>query len=238
MSVFFPKLLIYSGQSGFGHFYERIFLFMLPILYSFRRCPYAMRARMTLCRGIIAVDLREVSLRAKPRAMLAISDSATVPVLQLPDQSVLNESLDIMHWALAQSDPDQWLDSSSSALSADLIAENDCSFKADLDRYKYWDRFPAESQQDYRGAAEVFLRKLETLLADNPYLLGQTVGITDIAIFPFIRQFAFVDKDWFDQAPYPRLQQWLAGFLSSPLFAQAMVKYPVWEEGNETLVFP
>ena len=211
---------------------------MLPILYSFRRCPYAMRARMTLCRGIIAVDLREVSLRAKPRAMLAISDRATVPVLQLPDQSVLNESLDIMHWALAQSDPDQWLDSSHSALSASLIAENDGSFKQHLDRYKYWDRYPAESQQDYRGGAEVFIKKLEILLEDNPYLLGQTVGIADIAIFPFIRQFAFVDKDWFDRAPYPALQQWLAGFLSSPLFAQAMVKYPVWQEGDETLLFP
>ena len=211
---------------------------MLPILYSFRRCPYAMRARMTLCRGSIAVDLREVSLRAKPSAMLAISDRATVPVLQLPDGLVLNESLDIMHWALAQSDPDQWLDPSIADESARLIDENDSSFKAGLDRYKYWDRFPAESQQDYRRAGEVFLSKLEALLAGNNYLLSDAVGIADIAIFPFIRQFAHVDKGWFDQAPYPRLKQWLGTFLESALFTQIMVKYPAWTEGDETMLFP
>lgn len=211
---------------------------MLPILYSFRRCPYAMRARMTLCGGSIAVELREVSLRAKPEAMLAISAKGTVPVLHLPDQTVLDESLDIMRWALAQSDPDQWLIPELAAQSTRLIAENDGSFKENLDRYKYWERYPADSQQDYRAAAEVFLHKLEILLEDNRYLLGNKIGITDIAIFPFIRQFAFVDKDWFDQAPYPRIQDWLQSFLDSALFADIMGKQPAWQEGDRTLFFP
>ena len=211
---------------------------MLPTLYSFRRCPYAMRARMALCRGSITVELREVSLRAKPEAMLSLSAKATVPVLHLPDQTVLDESLDIMYWALAHSDPGQWLDPALAEQSANLIVENDGSFKGYLDHYKYWERYPADSQQDYRAAAEVFLQRLELLLEDNSYLLGNRVGITDIAIFPFIRQFAFVDKDWFDQAPYPRLQQWLQGFLESELFISAMRKQPLWQEGNQALLFP
>ncbi len=211
---------------------------MLPVLYSFRRCPYAMRARMTLCCASITVDLREVSLRAKPEAMLSLSAKATVPVLHLPDDSVLEESLDIMYWALAQSDPHQWLDSASAASSASLIAENDHDFKDHLDRYKYWERYPAEPQQHYREAAELFLCKLELLLKDSAYLLGNSIGITDVAIFPFIRQFAFVDKDWFDQAPYPGLQRWLQGFLDSQLFARCMGKQVPWQAGDQTLLFP
>lgn len=211
---------------------------MLPILYSFRRCPYAMRARMTLCGGSITVELREVSLRSKPQAMVALSAKATVPVLHLPDQTVLDESLDIMLWALTQSDPDGWHDPALNEQSALLIAENDGSFKRHLDHYKYWERFPAESQQDYRVAAEAFLYKLEMLLQDSEYLLSNRIGITDIAIFPFIRQFAFVDKDWFDQAPYPRLQDWLQSFLDSGLFADIMGKQPAWKEGDRTLLFP
>ena len=211
---------------------------MLPILYSFRRCPYAMRARMALGVGSIAVELREVSLSAKPKAMLALSSKATVPILQLPDQTIINESLDIMHWALAKSDPNQWIDPIIAAQSARLIGENDSSFKVHLDHYKYWERYPADCQQDYRAAAEVFVYKLEVLLENNSYLLGSQVGITDIAIFPFIRQFAFVDKDWFDQAPYPRLQCWLQAFLDSALFAKTMGKQPAWQMGDQVLLFP
>ena len=190
---------------------------------------------MTLSGCSITVELREVSLRAKPEAMLALSAKATVPVLQLSDKTVLDESLDIMYWVLAQSDPDQWLDPTVAERSASLIAENDGSFKGHLDHYKYWERYPADSQQDYRAAAEVFLQRLELLLEDNSYLLGARVGITDIAIFPFIRQFAFVDKDWFDQSPYPKLRAWLEQLLNSKLFLAAMKKSPPWQDGDSPI---
>jgi len=211
---------------------------MLPILYSFRRCPFAIRARMALCGASITVELREVSLRAKPDAMLALSSKGTVPVLQLPDQTILDESLDIMNWALTKSDPEQWLNAALAAQSTRLIHENDSSFKTNLDHYKYWERYPAESKQHYRVAGEVFLHRLETLLQEHSYLLGDRIGVTDVAIFPFIRQFAFVDKAWFDQAPYPRLQGWLCTFLDSTLFAVAMGKQQVWQMGDPVLLFP
>ena len=190
---------------------------------------------MALCGASITVELREVSLRAKPDAMLALSSKGTVPVLQLPDQTILDESLDIMNWALTKSDPEQWLNAALAAQSTRLIHENDSSFKTNLDHYKYWERYPADSQQDYRAAAEVFLQRLELLLEDNSYLLGARVGITDIAIFPFIRQFAFVDKDWFDQSPYPKLRAWLEQLLNSKLFLAAMKKSPPWQDGDSPI---
>lgn len=205
---------------------------MLPVLYSFRRCPYAIRARMALLYSSINAELREVLLRDKPASMLAASGKGTVPVLLLPDSRVLDQSLDIMLWALDSSDPQQWYNEELAKPISRLIDHNDNQFKIHLDHYKYWDRYPAQSQQFYRARAEEFLVQLESLLGCHEYLIADRITLADIALFPFIRQFAFVDKAWFDRAPYPRLQAWLEEILQSELFAAAMKKLPPWQEGD------
>ena len=210
---------------------------MLPVLYSFRRCPYAMRARMALLYSSINLELREVLLKDKPSSMLAISAKGTVPVLLLPDSQVLDQSRDIMHWALAIDDPQQWLNEELLDSINRLIDYNDNQFKTHLDQYKYWERYPAESQEFYRAQGEVFLALLEEHLDRQSYLLADRISMADIALFPFIRQFAFVDKNWFDQAPYPKLQIWLQGFLESPLFLATMKKLPPWQEGDSPIAF-
>jgi glutathione S-transferase len=209
---------------------------MLPVLYSFRRCPYAMRARMALLYSSINLELREVLLKDKPSAMLAASPKGTVPVLLLPDSQVLDQSRDIMHWALAINDQQQWLNEELMESINALIDYNDNQFKSHLDHYKYWERFPAETQIFYRAQAEIFLSLLEEHLGHHRYLLADKVSMADIALFPFIRQFAFVDKAWFDQAPYPKLKIWLQDFLESPLFLAAMKKLPPWQEGDSPVV--
>ena len=205
---------------------------MLPILYSFRRCPYAIRARMAIAYASITLEMREVALANKPAAMLAISPKGTVPVLQLSDR-VIDESVEVMRWALSQSDPENWLALDSQQEQSTLIEENDNEFKGWLDKYKYWDRYPEQSQQDYRMKAENFLSTLELRLQQNSYLLGDNMCMADIAIFPFIRQFAFVDKPWFDDADYPSVQRWLNQFLQSKLFEQVMVKQALWQQSND-----
>jgi glutathione S-transferase len=202
----------------------------LPILYSYRRCPYAMRARMALWAAQVQVELREVSLREKPQHLLHISPKATVPVLQLPDGTVLEQSLDIMHWALQQKDAQGWLKSDAQAASA-LIRLNDGEFKQALDRYKYPDRYPKRSQLFYREQGEQFLQRLETALAGHRYLLGDVASIADVAIFPFIRQFAAVDAEWFAQSDYVSLRAWLAGWVGSVLFDEVMQKVAAYVEG-------
>jgi glutathione S-transferase len=198
---------------------------MLPILYSFRRCPYAMRARLALYASGVAVELREVSLRAKPASMLAASPKGSVPVLVLPDGRVIDESWEIMQWALHQHDPEGWLGQDNSFIAAanPLIIENDTTFKYHLDRYKYAERYPEYPRSHYRSEAQVFLQQLENRLHMTRFLLGDAMSVADVAIFPFIRQFAAVDKNWFAQAPYPLLQYWLDIFLSSELF-DAVIK--------------
>lgn len=199
----------------------------LPILYSYRRCPYAMRARMALKYAKIAVEIREISLRDKPAHMLAVSPKGTVPVLVLNDEQVIEQSLDIMHWALKKQDMDGWL-SADKALTNALILENDTNFKAALDRYKYPERYPEQSQQQYREAGEVFLAQLEARLNNTQYLFAPHVTLADIAIFPFIRQFAAVDNAWFDTSPYPKLGVWLKALTSSDLFESIMQKQPTY----------
>ena len=193
---------------------------------------------MTFCQAIITAELREVFLADRPSVMLAYSSKATVPVLVLDNGVVLDESLEIMRWVLEQSDPQQWIRSDLEAPTKALIEENDGSFKVDLDHYKYWDRYPLKTQQDYRAAAEIFLCKLERRLEITDYLVAMQVTLADIAIFPFIRQFAFVDKLWFDQSPYPLLRRWLQRFLESELFLQSMIKQPTWREGDKPILFP
>lgn len=201
----------------------------IPILYSYRRCPYAMRARMALKYAGIFVEIREISLKEKPKSMLAVSPKATVPVLVLESDTVLEESLDIMRWALQQSDKDDWLSVDGEHLQA-LIAENDSSFKQALDKYKYAIRFPEQPAETYRMQGEVFLQKLEALLDQTRYLLAEHISMADIAIFPFIRQFSGVDSAWFETAPYPNLKTWLKGLIESELFVSIMEKQPTYLE--------
>ena len=213
---------------------------MLPVFYSFRRCPYAMRARLALQYSGVKVELREIVLNDKPEEILSLTKEATVPVLELPDGRVIDESWDIMLWAIRQNDPDSWLGEGESRLfDAEIMIEmNDYSFKTDLDHYKYADRYPEHPLEYYRSLGEEYLQDLEDALNDSRYLLGEKISIADIATFPFIRQFAFVDKAWFDQAPYPKLQVWLQTFLSSSLFDSIMVKFPAWKQGDEAIISP
>ncbi|WP_426128469.1 glutathione S-transferase [Pseudomonas sp. DWP1b1] len=192
------------------------------LLYSFRRCPYAMRARLALRYSGVPVRIVEVSLKAKPAEMLALSPKGTVPVLNV-DGRVIEESLEIMQWALAQNDPDNWLLQGDPAVFA-LIAENDQGFKYHLDRYKYAERYPEQPMEQYRAGGEVFLQKLEALLAERDYLLANHLTLADAALAPFVRQYAHVDRVWFAGTSYKRLQAWLERFLDSGLFIAVMAK--------------
>ncbi len=207
----------------------------LPILYSFRRCPYAMRARMALLISETPVRLREVVLRDKPEEMIAASPKATVPVLVQDDGAVIDESLAIMHWALERNDPADWLDDREAG--ADLIAEADSDFKDNLDRYKYPTRYDDVDPIAHRSAGLAFLEKLEGLLTVKGQLLGNEPRLADFAIFPFVRQFANNDRNWFDAEPLPALQKWLAAHLDSDLFASTMKKYPQWQTGDTEPAF-
>jgi glutathione S-transferase len=197
-----------------------------------------MRARLALAYAGIRVELREILLKDKPPAMLALSSKGTVPVMQLSNGMVLDESLDIIYWVLQHSDCDHWLpqNAAEKQLSERLIATNDGPFKQALDRYKYWTRFPECTPQEYRRQGEAFLSQLEKVLLDRPFLLGNHSRLPDQAIFPFVRQFANVDRSWFDSAPYPNLSRWLQHHLDSPLFASVMLKYPQWQADNEPLM--
>lgn len=204
----------------------------LPILYSFRRCPYAMRARMALWVAGIAAELREVKLAAKPPELIAASPKATVPVLVTQGGKVIEQSLEIMRWALAHHDPESWLAGDDAA----LIAANDGPFKHHLDRAKYPDRYEADGV-DHRAAALALLAPLEQRLESAPYLCGSARTLTDIALFPFIRQFAHSDRDWFARQKLPRLQNWLEGHLASDLFAAIMPKFAPWKAGDPRVIF-
>ncbi len=212
----------------------------LPILYSFRRCPYAMRARMGLRAAGQLCELREVVLRDKPGEMVEASPKATVPILVLPGGEVVDESFDIMVWALKQNDPDNWLTPEEGTLAdmIDLIEQCEAEFKPHLDRYKYTNRYEEADPGVHRSEAEKFLAVLESRLVKFPFLFGSRKALADFAIAPFIRQFANTDKAWFDASPYPRLQAWLEEFLSSESFLSVMTKYPQWQPGAEPVMFP
>ena len=198
----------------------------MTTLYSFRRCPYAMRARMALRYSGVPVQIVEVSLKAKPAEMLALSSKGTVPVLEVEGR-VIDESLDIMRWALAQHDPEDWLlkdDSFGSLWMEKLIVGCDGFFKASLNRYKYAERYPEQPMEVYRAEGEKFLGKLDEMLGRNEYLLADHPCLADVALMPFVRQFAHVDREWFGQTPYVRLQVWLQRFLDSDLFTSIMKK--------------
>ena len=195
-----------------------------PTLYTFRRCPYAIRARLAIAASGVIVNPHEVALRDKPAEMVAISPKATVPVLHFADGRVIDESLDIMRWALELKDPEQWLIAAENRESKALIAQNDTSFKRDLDRYKYPARFPDGLASDYRIGCEEFISLLNARLATSAFLMGDKFGFADAAIMPFIRQFAQVDKDWLYQSHYGRVIKWLDICLASKIFNHVMKK--------------
>ena len=199
-----------------------------------------MRARMALHASGVAVELREVTLRDKPAQMLAASPKGSVPVLVLPDGSVIDESWDIMLWALHQHEPENWLGDEDAYIAATqaLLAVNDGSFKVALDRYKYADRHPEQSREHYRAQGVVFLQSLESRLQTTRNLLTDRPCIADAAIFPFVRQFAGVDADWFAHAPYPALRIWLTEILSTARFADVMRKYAPWKAADAPVFFP
>ena len=201
-----------------------------------------MRARMAIAYSRVSVELREVVLKDKPDEMLLASPKGTVPVL-VEHGKVLEESLDIMCWALSQNDPDDIdLVGVDGYLDNELIVENDNVFKMHLDHYKYADRFPLPDEKNselfYREKGEVFLNKLDILLNDNLYLTSDKLSVIDFAIFPFIRQFAYVEKAWFDHSPYKNLKRWLEALLVSELFDSIMPKLPQWHNGDEATTFP
>ena len=211
----------------------------LPILYSFRRCPYAIRARLAIKISQVPVVLREVVLADKPHEMLALSPKGTVPVLVLDNSKVIDESMDIMMWALNQNDPDRWIlniKDKQDETNA-LIVVNDTEFKQHLDHYKYADRYPENTIEYYRQQAQSFLQQLEEHLSQTTFILSDHLSMVDMAIFPFIRQFAFVDKSWFDRLPYKNLQLWLEYILTSNLFTQVMMKKEQWKEGDAEILF-
>ena len=202
----------------------------LPILYSFRRCPYAMRARLALQVSGLAVEHREIALKNKPAEMLRASPKGTVPVLVLADGTVLEESLDIMRWALGRNDPQGWL-GGDGAYRNDawaLIAQNDGEFKFHLDRYKYPHRYGLADGVLHRELARGFLDLLQARLAQHDFLAGTRFGLADAAIAPFVRQFAHTDPAWFAAQSWRHLAQWLQDFEASAAFAQVMEKHPVW----------
>jgi glutathione S-transferase len=222
-----PGKLLIKGMAGARA--SRILdnILMKPILYSYRRCPYAMRARMALKYASIELEHREIDLRNKPKSMLDISPKGTVPVL-LVDQLVLDQSLDIMRWAIRQSDPDGWGNLDDEITQA-WIEKNDGRFKVLLDQYKYPNRHPdLDPKAVFEEALHLMLLPIEKALQYSQYLLGNQMTLADIAIFPFIRQFSMVNPSQFDQLQLPVTKKWLKQHLESELFNSVMQKHPVW----------
>lgn len=204
-------------------------------LYSFRRCPYAIRARMALAYAGIRVELREIKLSDKPVEFIRLSSKATVPVLYTRAGELLEESLDIMYWALAISDPDQWLSGDDESVA--LIRLIDEEFKPLLDAYKYSDRESGQSQLQHRNRAESFLDILECRLAQQTWLMGERLTLCDVAIMPFIRQFSGVEPGWLEQSDFVRVSHWLKRQIDSDLFRYSMQKYAFWQVGDQAVYF-
>jgi glutathione S-transferase len=207
----------------------------LPILWTFRRCPYAMRARLAIQSSGQRVTLQEILLKDKPAAFLVASPKGTVPVVQKGDK-VIEESRDVMLWALGRSDPEGWLKMSSEGHA--LIDACDGPFKQALDHTKYAVRFPDRDEMAERAKAVIFLRDLDARLSQSPFLMGPTRTLADMAILPFVRQFANTDRVWFDTQELGPLTAWLDAFLGSDRFRKVMTKYPPWQNGQDQVLFP
>ena len=209
----------------------------LPILYSFRRCPYAMRARMAIHASGQKCELREVLLRDKPPSMLEYSPKGTVPVLILQDGYVIDESLDVIDWALNLNDPDDWQRSKDTKKTKELIKINDGEFKYHLDRYKYSKRYDNEDPEFHRKKCLKFIESVNNELNNSKYIFDDNISYADIVLLPFMRQFRIADMEWFDSLPYDNLKKWLSSFLDSSLLHSIMKKYDLWKEGDKSIVF-
>ena len=209
----------------------------LPILYSFRRCPYAMRARMAIHISDQRCELREVLLRDKPPSMLQYSAKGTVPVLILQDGKVIDESLDVIDWALNLNDPDDWQRSKDTKKTKELIKINDGEFKYHLDRYKYSKRYDNEDPEFHRKKCLKFIESINNELNNSEYIFDDNISYADIVLLPFIRQFRIADIEWFDSLPYDNLKKWLSSFLGSSLLNSIMKKYDLWKEGDKSIIF-
>ena len=209
---------------------------MLPILYSFRRCPYAMRARWALLEAGLLVQWREIALKAKPTEMLDASAKGTVPVLILGDGTVIDESLDVMHWALNQADPRGLLDATDASA---LIAENDGPFKHHLDRFKYSDRYPGDDKASNHEAGLAILRRWTDRIKAQGWLNGSRCSLADIALWPFVRQWRIADPEGFDADPQlHHVREWLHRFLDDPRFERLMQRADPWSAGGQQHHFP
>ncbi|MGC6472528.1 MAG: glutathione S-transferase [Parvibaculales bacterium] len=212
-----------------------------PILYSFRRCPYAMRARMAIASSKIQCELREIILRNKPAHMLALSPKGTVPVLWLTNGKVIDESLDVMQWALGQNDPEGLTayDVGEHETAAQLIELNDGPFKHNLDRYKYASRYENADALEHRAACNAFLERLNLVLDGKSWLFGDKPKLVDLALLPFLRQFRIADPEWFDaQTQWPHVQAWVQAFLQSNRLSVVMEKNQLWRDGDDPVHFP
>ena len=209
----------------------------LPILYSFRRCPYAMRARMAIHISSQKCEIREVLLRDKPPSMLEYSSKGTVPVLVLQSGEVIDESLDVIDWALNLNDPDNWQRSKDNEKTKELIKINDGEFKHHLDRYKYSKRYDNEDPEFHRKKCLKFIEKINSELQNSKYIFDDEISYIDISLLPFIRQFRIADNEWFDELPYENVKSWLSNFLNSELLESIMSKHDLWKEGDEVTIF-
>jgi len=236
----------------------------LPVLYSLRNCPYAMRARLAIYKAKYLVELRDVVLNNKPSEMIAASAKATVPILVLEPfkinnvnerkANVIDESIDIMLWALTENDPDNLLrlapiNNSNTSLNSGginsektaeilaLISHFDTEFKPSLEAYKCAKRYHEPNLQELRAVCEVTIKNLEQRLNTHSFVLDEHESLADIAILPFIRQFAKVERQWYLQSPYPNVKQWLNRYLQSAMFTQVMAKYPLWTQDQPATIF-
>lgn len=212
----------------------------LPVLYSLRNCPYAMRARIAIFKAKQTVQLRDVVLSNKPAEMIAASPKATVPVLVLPDEVVIDESLAVMLWALNETDPDDLLhkqNEHSLSVMLELINTFDTEFKAYLEQYKCAKRYKENNIDECRALCEQLIQVLEDRLKNHNFLFSDWESLADIALLPFIRQFARVERQWYLQSPYPNVRNWLNNYLQSPMFTKVMVKYPLWLDNHEVVLF-
>ena len=211
-----------------------------PIFWSFRRCPYAMRARLAIAASGQKVQLREIQLRDKPADFLATSPKGTVPVLKLENGQVIDESCDIMFWALGLNDPENWLAVwwQNPALAMAFLSRLDGAFKHDLDRYKYASRYDRDAGSVHRDSGAAFLTELDQNLQQTGALSGPQLGLLDFASLPFVRQFRIADPDWFDDQSWLHLHAWLGGFLDSARYDLAMQKYPQWSPDGQSIAFP
>jgi len=210
-----------------------------PILYAFRRCPYVMRTRIVLSYSNISYILRGIELKNKPSSMLEITEKATVPVMQFPDGNVLDNSLDIIYYALEKNDPEHWFDLPTEEKDKirNLIALYDTEFVYLLNRYKYFEKHPEKTQEEYRENIETdFLVEMNSLLESQSYIMSDNISLADIAIFPLMRQFAFADKEWFFNSEYGNIIRWIESFLEHSIFKQIMEKHPIWQEGESGIL--